>query len=151
MRETKHCARTTEMHAMHSPGNVKPIVSSHKKGTVPGKNKAHICQISQEWTVPEKTNYVISQEKGLLLKKTNCCVISTRKGPLLEKNKLLCHLTRKGLLLQQTKTPNNIVATGHKMRVDLWNLVTTYGMALRLENLIAWGFCITPIVVKQCF
>ena len=90
------------MHAMHSPRKVKPILSSHKKGS------------------------------ALFLKK------------------LLCHLTRKGLLLEQTKTPNKIVATDHKMRVDLWNLVTTCGMALRLEILSA-GFCITPSVVKQCF
>ena len=38
------------------------------------------------------------------------------------------------------------------MRVDLWNLVTTCGTALRLEILIArWFFCITPSVVRQCF
>ena len=64
MRETKHCARTTEMHAMHSPGNVKPIVSSHKKGTAPGKNKHTSVRSHRNGTVPEKTNYVISQEKG---------------------------------------------------------------------------------------
>ena len=37
------------------------------------------------------------------------------------------------------------------MRVDLWNLVTTCGMALRLEILIAWGLCISPSAAKQCF
>ena len=52
---------------------------------------------------------------------------------------------------KQTKTPIKIVATDHKMRVDLWTSVTTCGMALRLEILIARGFCITPSVVKQCF
>ena len=41
--------------------------------------------------------------------------------------------------MKQTKTPIKIVATDHKMRVDLWNFVTTCGMALRLEILIAGG------------
>ena len=66
--------------------------------------------------------------KGPLLKKTNCCVISQERE---------CSLN-------QTKTPIKSVATDHKMRVDLWNLVTTGGMALRLEILIAGRFCITP-------
>ena len=79
---------------------------------------------------------------------TNTCKAQTKKV------KPFCHLTRKGLLQtkqtavsshkrgtasQTDKDPNKIVATDHKMRVDLWNLVTTCGMALRLEILIAGG------------
>ena len=33
----------------------------------------------------------------------------------------------------KTEIKNQKVATDHKTRVDLWNLVTTCGMALRLE------------------
>ena len=66
----------------------------------------------------------------------------TRKGPFL-KNKLVCHLTRKELLLKTNKDPSKIAATDHKMRVDLRNLVTTCGMALRLEILIA-GSSVSP-------
>ena len=68
----------------------------------------------------------ISQERG-----------QNKQSLFLKPTRLLCHLTRK--VLKQTKTPNKIVATDHKMRVDLWNLVTTCGMALRLEILIAGG------------
>ena len=46
---------------------------------------------------------------------------------------------KKGTASQTDKDPNKIVATDHKMRADLWNLVTTCGMALRLEILIAGG------------
>ena len=73
-------------------------------------------------------------------RKVKPIVSSHKKGPLLKKSsRHLSDLTRKGLLLKQTKTPNKIVATDHKMRVDLWNLVTTCGVALRLEILIAGG------------
>ena len=99
--------------------------------------------------------------KGPLLEKISKHLSGhTGMGPFLQKQ---CHLTRKGLLqIEQTavsslkkqtvvsshkkgtasqtdKDPNKIVATDHKIRVDLWNLVTTCGMALRLEILIAGG------------
>ena len=74
--------------------------------------------------------------KGLLLKDRLLCHL-TRKGPLL-KNRLLCHHKR-GTASQTNKDSNKNVATDHKKRVDLWNLVTTCGMALRLEILIAGG------------
>ena len=112
------------------------ILSSHKKG-------------NRSW---RKKNKHLSDHTGM--------------GPFLKKQ---CHLTRKGLLqtkqtavsshkkgtapLKQTvvsshkkrtasqtdKDLNKIVATDHKVQVDLWNLVTTCGMALRLEILIAGG------------
>ena len=75
---------------------------------------------------------------------------------------LLCHLTRKDRSekcvisqdrdrsLNQTETPVTIVATEHKMRVDLWNFVTTCGMALRLEILIAGSSVSHQAVVMQC-
>ena len=62
-----------------------------------------------------------SHKKGTAPSQTNCCVISQERD---------CSLKNKDL--------NKIVATDHKMRVGLWNLVTTCGMALRLEILIAW-------------
>ena len=112
-------------------------MSSHKKGTAPSQTDC--CVISQERDRSLKKQTVVSShKKGTAPSQTDCCVISQERDRSL-KNKLLCHLTRKGLLLKQTKTPNKMVATDHKMRVDLWNLVTTCGMALRLEILIAGG------------
>ena len=58
---------------------------------------------------------------------------------------------KKGTASQTDKDSNKIVATDHKMRVDLWNLVTTCGMALRLEILIAGGSVSPQAMVKQCF
>ena len=52
-------------------------------------------------------------------------------------------LDRSWLHCQQPNTTQKI-ATDHKKRVDLWNLVTMCGMALRLEILIAGGFGFTP-------
>ena len=112
------------------------ILSSHKKGTAPGKNEQTSVRSHRNGTVPENT--MSSHKKGTAPKLNRLLCHLTRKGPLL-KNRLLCHLTREGLLLKQIKTPNKIVATDHEMRVDLWNLVTTCGMALRLEILIAGG------------
>ena len=88
---------------------------------------------------PRKVKPILSSHKKRTApSQTDCCVISQERERSFQ-NKLLCHLTRKGLILKQTKTPNKIVATDHKMRVDLWNLVTTCGMALRLEILIGGG------------
>ena len=107
------------------------ILSSHKKGTAPGKISKHLSD--HTGMGPFLKKQVISQER-------DCS----------KPNKLLCHLTRKGpqtvvsshkkgTASQTDKDPNKIVATDHKIRVDLWNLVTTCGMALRLEILIAGG------------
>ena len=110
------------------------------------------CHLARKGPLLEKISKHLSDHTGM--------------GPFLKKQ---CHLTRKGLLqtkqtavsshkkvtapLKQTvlsshkkgtasqtdKDLNKIVATDHKMRVDLWNLVTTCGMALRLEILIVGG------------
>ena len=55
------------------------------------KNKQTSVRSHRNGTVPEKTNYVISQEM-------DCS----------KPNRLLCHLTRKGPLLKQTKTPTKL-------------------------------------------
>ena len=121
MRHTKTVrAQQNTCNAQSKEGET--ILSSHKKGTAPEKNKQTSVRSHRNGTVPEKTICVILQER-------DCS----------KPNRLLCHLTRKEPLLKQTKTPNKIVATDHKMRVDLWNLVTTCGMASRLEILIAGG------------
>ena len=55
-------------------------------------------------------------------------------------------------LKKKTNKKNiKIVATDHKMRVDLWNLVTTCGMGLRLEILFAGASVSHQSVVNQCF
>ena len=133
MRQKKLCAHN-RMHAMRSPRKVKSILSSHKKGTAPEKTSKHLSDLTRMGLFLKNKLCHLTRKGPLLAKQT--AVSSHKKGPLF-KNKLLCHRTRKGLLLEQTKTPNKIVATDHKMRVDLWNLVTTCGMALRLEILIA--------------
>ena len=106
---------------MHSPRKVKPFCHLTRKGPLLKKISKHLSDLTG---------------MGPFLKKHLCHL--TRKD-CSKPNKLLCHLTRKEPLLKQTKTPNKIVATDHKMRVDLWNLVTICGMALRLEILIAGG------------
>ena len=111
------------------------ILSSHKKGTAPGK-KANICQITQGWD-RSCNNNVISQERDCSKSNRLLCHL-TRKGPLLKKQTVVSS-HKKGTASQTDKDPNKIVATDHKIRVDLWNLVTTCGMALRLEILIAGG------------
>ena len=112
------------------------ILSSHKKGTAPGKNKQTSVRSHRDGTVPEKNN-VISQERDCSKPNRLLCHL-TRKGPLLKKQTVVSSHKR-GTASQTDKDPNKIVATDHKMRVDLWNLVTTCGMALRLEILIAGG------------
>ena len=112
------------------------ILSSHKKGTAPGKNKQTSVRSHRDGTVPEKNN-VISQERDCSKPNRLLCHL-TRKGPLLKKQTVVSS-HKKGTASQNDKDPNKIVATDHKIRVDLWNLVTTCGMALRLEILIAGG------------
>ena len=114
---------------------VKPFCYLTRKGPLLEKISKHLSDLTGTGPFLKK-QIMSSHKKRTVPSQTDCCVISQeRNRPL--KNKLSCHLTRKGLLLKQTKTPNKIVATDHKMRVDLWNLVTTCGMALRLEILIA--------------
>ena len=84
---------------------------------------------------PFLKNNVISQERDCS-KPNRLLSHLTRKGPLLKKQTAVSP-HRRGTASQTDKDPNKIVATDHKMRVDLWNLVTTCGMALRLEILIA--------------
>ena len=54
---------------MHRPRKVKPIVSSHKKGTAPEKKQANICLLSQERD-RSKSNRLLCHltRQGLLLK-----------------------------------------------------------------------------------
>ena len=59
--------------------------------------------------------------------------------------------TEKPACLSQPNEKTSKIAKDEKIRVDLSNLVTTCGMALRLEILIAGGSVSTPSVVKQCF
>ena len=119
-----------------------------RKGPLLGKNKQTSVRSHRDGTVPAKT--MSSHKKGTAPNRTDCCVISQERDRSL-KNKLLCHLTRKGLLLKQIKTPTKLSQQITKKRVDLWNLVTTCGMALRLEILIAGGSVYPQGVVKQCF
>ena len=86
---------------------------------------------------PFLKNNVISQERDCSKPNRLLCHL-TRKGPLLKKQTVVSSHKR-GTASQTDKDHNKIVATDHKMRVDLWNLVTTCGMALRLEILIAGG------------
>ena len=132
MRQTK-TVRAQQNTCNAQTRKVKPFCHLTRKGPLLEKVKQTSVRSHRNGTVPEKTN-VISQER-------DCS----------KPNRLLCHLTRKPLLTKQTvvsphkkwtasqtdKDPNKIVATDHKMRADLWNLVTTCGMALRLEILIA--------------
>ena len=133
MRQTKLCAHNKYMRCTDKEGET--ILSSHKKGTAPGKNEQTSVRSHRNGTVPENTKS--SHKKGTAPKPNRLLCHLTRKGPLL-KNRLLCHHKR-GTASQTVKDSNKNVATDHKMRVDLWNLVTTCGMALRLEILIAGG------------
>ena len=74
-----------------------------------------------------------SHKKGTDPSQTDCCVVSQERDR----------------SLKQTKTPTQIVATDLKMRVDLWTLVTTCGMTLRLEILIAGG-SVSPQACSSC-
>ena len=58
-------AQQKRQHAIHSPRKVKPIVSSHKKGTVPEKQIVS----SHKKGLKNKLNHLT--RKGPLLKKTN--------------------------------------------------------------------------------
>ena len=111
------------------------ILSSHKKGTAPGKISKHLSD--HTGMGPFLKNNVISQERDCSKPNRLLCLL-TRKGPLLKKQTVVSSHKR-GTASQTDKDPNKIVATDHKMRVDLWKLVTTCGMALRLEILIAGG------------
>ena len=48
---------------MHSPRKVKPILSSHKKGTAPEKTSKHLSGLTGMGPLLKKTNYLISQER----------------------------------------------------------------------------------------
>ena len=122
--ETNKTVRAQQrQHAVHSPRKVKPIVSSHKKGTAPEKTTSkHLSDLTR---------------KGPFLKNKLCHL--TRQEPLQAKQIAVSSHKQRDCSSKQTKTPIKIVATDHRMRVDLWNLVTTCGMALRLEILIAGG------------
>ena len=81
--ETNKTVRAQQrQHAMHSPRKVKPIVSSHKKGTAPEKTTSkHLSSVK-------------------------LCHL-TRQEPLLKKKKLLCHLTNKGTAPQNRQRPQS--------------------------------------------
>ena len=112
------------------------ILSSHKKGTAPGKKSKHLSDHTGMGPfLPEKQCH--SQERDCSKPNRLLCHL-TRKGPLLKKQTVVSSHKR-GTASQTDKDPNKIVATDQKMRVDLWNLVTTCGMALRLKILIAGG------------
>ena len=97
----KNCARTTEyMQSTVKEGET--ILSSHKKGTAPGKKSNHLSDLTRMGPFLKKT--MSSHKKGTAPNQTDCCVTSQERDHSL-KNKLLCHLTRKELLLKQTQTP----------------------------------------------
>ena len=60
----KNCARTTNrMHAMHSPRKVKPILSSHKKGTAPEKTSKHLSDLTRKGPLLKKQTVVSSSQE----------------------------------------------------------------------------------------
>ena len=121
---------------MHSPRKVKPFCHLTRKGPLLEKISKHRSDLTGMGPFLEKNN-VISQEWDCSKPNRLLCHL-TRKGPLLKKQTVVSsHM--KGTASLTDKDPNKIVATDLKMRVDLWNLVTTCGMALRLEILIAGG------------
>ena len=123
------------------------ILSSHKKGAAPGKNKQTSVRSHRNGTVPEKT--MSSHKKGTAPNQTDCRVISQERDRSL-KNKLLCHLTRKGLLLKQTKTPTKLSQQITKCEWISGTLSQhVHGFATRDSDRRV--FCISPSVVKHCF
>ena len=123
-------------------------MSSHKKGTAPGKKKQTSFRSHRNGTVPEKTN-VISQErdcskpnrllchltrKGPLLKKTNCCVISQERDCLSNRQR------PKQNCRNRSQNASGSLEPCHNM----WHGFATRDSDRRV-------FCISPSVVKQCF
>ena len=124
------------------------ILSSHKEGTAPGKNKQTSVRSHRDGTVPAKNN-VISQERDCSKSNRLLCHL-TRKGPLLKKQTVVSS-HKKGTASQTDKDPNKIVATDHKITGgslepchNMW-----HGFATRDSD--RRGLCISPSVVKQCF
>ena len=105
MRQTKTVrAQQNTCNARSKEGET--ILSSHKKGTAPGKLSKHLSDLTGMGPFRKK-QIVSSHKKGTAPNQTDCCVISQERDRSL-KNKLLCHLTRKGLLFKQTKTPTKL-------------------------------------------
>ena len=80
------------------------ILSSHKKGTAPGKIGKHLSDLTGMGPFLKKQ--MSSLKKGTAPNQTDCCVISQERDRSL-KNKLLCHLTRKGPLLKNKQRPQS--------------------------------------------
>ena len=109
---------------MHSLGKMKPLVSSHKKGTAPEKTTSKLLSdLTRKRPFLKKTNCVISEERD-------------RSKP----NRLLCHFTRKGPLLQKTnKDPNQNCRNRSQNASGSLEPCHSMWRGLRLEILIAGG------------
>ena len=59
------------------------ILSSHKEGTAPGKNKQTSVRSHENGTIPEKI--MSSHKKGTAPNQTDCCVISQERDRSLKK------------------------------------------------------------------
>ena len=127
-------AKQKRQHAVHSPRKVKPIVSSHKKGTAPEKQQTTICQSHKKGTVPEK-QIVSSHQKGTAPNQTDWCVISQ------ERDRFLKHRQRPQSKLSQQIT--NCGWISGKPCHNMWAWLCD-------SRFLSQGFCTSPSVVKQC-